>query len=72
MKRLILSRLSFMKLFRIYLNLQGKPPAENALGLIQKYGPQTEDPYLAYILAASYANSGQFDKFYPLFKGIPE
>lgn len=35
--------------------------------VLQTYGETTEDPYLAYILAASYANLGRFDPFFALY-----
>lgn len=57
----------FKQAYEAYLNPQGKPSQVVAAELLTVYGPTTEDPYLAYILAASYANSGRFDQFYPLF-----
>lgn len=53
--------------FSIYLNPKGKPSQEIALEILTTYGPDSSDPYLAYLLAASYANSGRLDRFYPLF-----
>lgn len=57
----------FHEAYKTYLNLQGKPSPVVATEIILTYGPTTEDPYLAYLLAASYANNGRFDQFYPLF-----
>lgn len=57
----------FNEAYIIYLNLHGRPTIENAAAIIQKYEPTADDPNLSYILAASYANIGRFDKFYPLF-----
>jgi len=57
----------FREAYGVYLNLHGKPAAVVAQELIRDYGPTTEDPYLAYLLAAGYANMGRFDQFYPLF-----
>jgi len=59
--------LEFKEAYLIYLNLQGKPSRENAAFLLEKYGESTEDPNLAYILAASYANLGRFDQFFLLY-----
>ena len=57
----------FKQAYAIYLNLHGKASPVIAQELICDYGPTTDDPYLAYLLAASYANIGRFDLFYPLF-----
>ena len=57
----------FDEAYKIYLNLQGKPSQDVAIEIIQKYHATPSNPYLDYLLAASYANLGRFDRFYPLF-----
>ncbi len=58
---------NFNEAYKIYLNTQGKSSQEIAIQMIDKYGETASDPYLNYLLAASYANLGRFDRFYPLF-----